>query len=511
MVFRMRKMVFFLVLLTLGLLVAVPGLCQTLTLDAIYATVDIPGSYTLLTPQSMELSQDFLKSRGTTVDVMLQSFQAEGILLQAWSPDGSACLQISALKDVDAQDYFDIDQQSVATRGAYRKGHLSGEAYQALGISYDSAEWKKTSAYGRFLMLKYVQRIGGKVDHRGYARRTIRNGYTITLDYQVYGRDLATKDRKALDSVMETFKFTEVLPIPGDIMSRVKLTQAPPEQTNTATFKVAGVTASKAEVTGSLLGMSDTKPILVKDTANKAGEFSLSFTMPKEGTYSMGLTVSVNGEVTEEVTGLPPITYDKTMLPVNFDEEFPAELTSDKLVISGTSAQGVTVQCIVNSKNDTKKVGANKEFSFSIDTKEEGAYSITLVFSKKGLTDQRFSFIATREWSETEKEEKVRAEAIKPAHTVLESKIKGYTGRIMGYSAYVTGYAKSSDGWVVYMAMRKTGGKYRDMIVVTTKEEPTFAVDTQVKMYGTCTGMYEVQSESGSGEYPSFDLLFWDE
>jgi hypothetical protein len=94
---------------------------------------------------------------------------------------------------------------------------------------------------------------------------------------------------------------------------------------------------------------------------------------------------------------------------------------------------------------------------------------------------------------------------------VLSSKIKGYTGRIMGYTAYVTGYTKSSEGWVVNMAMRKVGGQYRDIIIVTTKEEPSFALDTQVKMYGTCTGMYDVQSESGSKEYPSFELLFWDE
>ncbi len=507
----MRKMVLFLIILTLGLLIALPGLCQTLTFDSIYATVSIPDSYTLLTPETMELHKDFLESRGTTQDVMLQSFQAEGIFLQAWSPDGKTCLQITALNDVDAQDYFDIDQQSVAVRAQYRKEHLSGEAYKALGISYDSAEWKKTSAYGRFLMLKYEQRIGGEVDHKGYARRTIRNGHTITLDYQVYDRNPTTKDRKFLDDVMETFKFTKVLPMPGNVSARVQLTKQAPEKTNSATFKVEGVTAPKAEVTGSLLGMSDTKPILVKDTANRSGEFSLTFNMPKEGTYSMGLTVTVDDQVIDEITGLPPITYDKTILPVNFDEDFPTDLTSDKLVISGTSAPGVKVQCTVNGESDSKKVSASKEFSFSINTKQEGAYSISLVFTKKGLAEQRFSFIATREWSESEKQDKIRAEAIKPAHSVLASKIKGYTGRIMGYTAYVTGYTKSSAGWVVNMAMRKVGGQYRDIIIVTTKDEPSFAVDTQVKMYGTCTGMYEIQSEGGSKEYPSFELLFWAE
>ena len=30
-------------------------------------------------------------------------------------------------------------------------------------------------------------------------------------------------------------------------------------------------------------------------------------------------------------------------------------------------------------------------------------------------------------------------------------------------------------------------------------------------MYGTLTGVYEVQSEEDKETYPSFDLLFWEE
>ena len=72
---------------------------------------------------------------------------------------------------------------------------------------------------------------------------------------------------------------------------------------------------------------------------------------------------------------------------------------------------------------------------------------------------------------------------------------------------------QSSDGeWVIYMAMEQKKGVYKNMVVVTTTEEPTnLVIDTRVKMYGLCTGSYAVENDNGSTtEYPSFSLLFWE-
>jgi hypothetical protein len=504
---------------------ALPGLSQAVTLDTINATLEIPDSYTILTPDNMESYVEFLQNKGTTLENALQEFQAEGILLQAWGEDGNTCLQISALKDVDANTYFDIDQQTPTTRAKYRREHLDGEAYEALGIRYDSAEWKKTTAYGRFLMLKYVQRIGGKVDHRGYARRTIRNGYTITVDYQVTGRGVSGKDNNALNDVMDTWRFTTVLPMPGaggstgsdantgsvtNTAGTTKITAAPPKQTNSSSFTVKGVSVPGAVISGSVVRMGTAEVIKVKDTANRSGEFSLPVELPQEGVYVMAFTVAVNDEEVDDLS-FPEITYDKTLLPVNFDSTFPDEITTNKLTISGTTDKGVLVECTINGKTTSDKVGSNGKFSFTIKTAEEGNYSIDMVFSKEGLTSQKYSFFGTRALSGNEQEATVKAEAIKPAHNNLTDKIKGYTGRIMGYNAYVMKIEKSGEDWLVYMAFRQIKSVYRDIIVVKTKEEPTLTVDTQVKMYGTCTGMMTVTDDSGNHEYPSFDLLFWDE
>lgn len=524
----MRKIAFVLIVLGLCFVAALPGLCQSVTLDTISATVEIPDSYTVLTPDSMESYVEFLQNKGTTLEIALAEFQAEGILLQAWGKDGNTCLQISALKDVDAQAYFDIDQQTVTTRAKYRREHLDGEAFQALGITYDSAEWKNTTAYGRFLMLKYVQRIGGKVDHRGFARRTIRNGYTITLDYQVFDRKISAKDNNALNDVMDTWRFLSVLPMPGtgagtgtetetgtgtgtsvSTAGKTEITAAPPRQTSSSSFTVKGVSEPGAVISGSVVRMGTAEYVSVQDTADRSGKFSLPVILPQEGVYSMAFTVTVNDEDIDDLQF--DITYDKTLLPVSFDSMFPDELTSSKLTLSGTTDKGVLAVCTVNGKTLEDKVGSNGKFSFTIDTSKEGNYSIDMVFAKEGLKSQKYSFFGTRTFSGTEQESKIKAEAIKPAHTTLTDKIKGYTGRIMGYNAYVTKIEKSGEDWLVYMAFRQIKSVYRDIIVVKTKEEPTLTVDTQVKMYGRCTGMYQVVDDSGTHEYPSFDLLLWGE
>ena len=43
-------------------------------------------------------------------------------------------------------------------------------------------------------------------------RRTIRNGYEIDFDMQIYGRSTTNKDNTNLNKIWETFTFVEVLP-----------------------------------------------------------------------------------------------------------------------------------------------------------------------------------------------------------------------------------------------------------------------------------------------------------
>ena len=324
----MRKSCFILVLAAL-LLLALPALAQEVMLDTIHAKVTIPDNYVVITRDSLTAFEDFLMNKGIDVNDAALQWRAEGVLAQAWHPDGDAMLQITAVEDEEAKTYFDIDQQTVATRAVYRKAHLSGEKFKPLGITYSSAEWKKTNQYGRFLMLRYTMKTGGEVQRRGFARKTIRNGYTIMLDYQVFGRKLANKDDAALNKIIGTWHFTQVLSMPASAAAKIVVNNPPPEQTNTNAFTYSGTAEAGMELTcvvTRMASMSDT--MVLTETAAKNGKFSVKVTLPDEGVYLMTVTVEKNGEVTEELV-YPTITSDKSTLPVNFHSKLPAQIGED--------------------------------------------------------------------------------------------------------------------------------------------------------------------------------------
>ena len=82
----------------------------------------------------------------------------------------------------------------------------------------------------------------------------------------------------------------------------------------------------------------------------------------------------------------------------------------------------------------------------------------------------------------------------------------------MGYTLYVVSYEQSSDGqWIIEMAMDKKSGTYRNIVIVTTTEEPQLILDSEVKLYVRCTGSYTGEDSTGASHaYPSFELLFWE-
>lgn len=490
---------------------------ETLTFDAISATCEIDDDYILITADNMSAHPDWIANRGSTLEALLADFEARGVLAQAWSKADDVCIEFTAVKDSLANEYFDIDQQSTATRSSYRKQHLNGAQFKSEGYSYSSAEWKNYTKGGRFLMLKYTRSYGGE-SYKGFARRTIRNGYTITVDYKVYGRNLKNADNNKLTEILKTWKFTTVKGKPLDVVNKVVFTEFPPMETNTGKFSVEGTCDPGLHFTGVLMRMSSPDPIVIEADATAKGKFSMDVELPEEGVWLMTLTVDNQGTVTEEIV-FDTTTYQAKLLPVNFDEDMPidfevaeaSEINSNTLVISGKTMRNVKIQCIVGDSYDKQvTTNANGTFSFKIDTSKEGNYNITVVFQKKNYTTRRFTAMGSRVLTEEDVKANYREEAVKPAYSTLTDKIKGYTGRIMGYNLYLVSKTEQEDGkWLVQMGMRtstKTKSGYRDIVYIIAEEEPTFEVGSKQKMYGKCTGEMEVEGK----DYPAFELLFWD-
>lgn len=485
------------------------------SLGSVYAKLSLSDSYIVLQEENLGSHSEVLKARNTTAEAMQKDWQERGVQLQAWTPDLDACLEIRTRQDEDSARYFDIDAQNTTARAAYRSSHLRSEAYQSQGYDVKSAEWKKSEKAGRFLQIKYKRNVNGLITW-GYAEKTVRNGWTVVLDYQVYGRGLKDRDLNSLRKALKTLEFTQVLDTPGTAAGVLTFTETPPAETNTGVFTVEGNATPGAHLIGVIMKYANPTPTRIEtDAGEQTGKFKLNVKLPDEGIWLMTLTLEKDGNVIAEHV-FETTTYQKTLLPVTFNATVPEQFESDEFTLSGKTVKGVSLQCIVTggSKGYDKTVRTNNngKFSFHIPTDNQSVYNVTLILQKKNYETRRFSWTANRTLTDRDVRNQYREEAVKPAYSTLNRKLEAYTGRVMGYKVYITDIQHVGDEYIVTAAMTKTKkGNLKDIIVISSAEEPVFVVGSEQVFYGRLTGLHEVQSEEGATGYPHFELLFWDE
>ena len=265
-------------------------------------------------------------------------------------------------------------------------------------------------------------------------------------------------------------------------------------------------------LTAVVMGLSYPEPIVTEVTVGKNGKFALPINLPREGVFLITITGEYQGEEVAELAY--PVTYQRTLLTVNFTSKPGDTVSQDEVEFAGTAEPSATIQIFLNGEEVmTKKVTSAGKFSFSLDAEEEGVYEATLAFSKKGLADRRFTFSFTRKWTEEDMMDYLKEQAISPSYSQLIDKMEGYEGRIMDYKAYITDISESGDVYIIRMALNRKSGEYSNIILVTADEKPNFQVDEQVMMYGTCAGMSlstGVEGEEEDSEsYPCFELLLF--
>ena len=545
---KLRRL-FWMTALLLCLLAVTAASADTVSLGSLGASVEFPVTYTLLTPGSLDQQETWLSNHDLSAESLERDFAERGVLVQAWGPDGDVCVEITAVADNDSRTWPDIDEATKADRAHYRSRHLK-DGYKSEGYTFQSAEWKNNPAPGgRWLMLRY-KRTHDDVTSRGYMRRTIKRGATITIDLQVYGRALRTSDDSDINTIWETWVFSEeavaFTPAEGAatptdlaegaaaegqgtaaavtvqpasvkaVATNLKLETEPPEETNTGEFTVKGTCNPGLKLIGVLMRMSGSEPTRVEDTANRSGKFSLPVKLPQEGIWLMTLNVAdENGNILDERV-FTTTTYQANLLTVNFENPLPDEnhpITGDTYVISGTTMKNTTVQCIVDGKyNKQIRTNGTGVFRFKIDTAATGAYNFTLVMSKKNYSTRRYTSRYERTYTPAELQAKAVSSAIKPSYAQLTKKIDGYVGRIMTYNLYITDAQKAGDEWIVFGALKRSGSNYREQVAIQCPEDPQFEVGSQHRMYGTCLGTYQVQDSVNGDQYlPCFDLIMWSE
>ncbi len=501
----MRKLLFATLICLLTLL-CVCATAETYVFDDLFAAVDIPDGYIVLTPDNLSTNATWLESRGTTQEAAANDFLKRGVLIQCWSQEYDLCFELTAVATEQAQAVFDLNEQTTSFRADYRLGHYPDNIYENDGYEFSSADWKNTSN-GRFLVLKYLKRDGAEIVHRGLMRRTIRNGYEITFDLQTFTRKPSNKDNSLLNTIWNSFKFVEILPLPPIASAKVNITKVPPTETNEREFTIEGTAAEGVKLISSTMGLSYPDAIISEVVVGANGKFKLPIRLPKEGAFLTTVTGEYQGEDVIELAY--PVTYQHTLLAVNITSPMPTTVTTSEVVLSGTAEPGASIQVFVNTEAvANKKVTAAGKFKIEIETKKEGPYEVVLAFSKKNLSDRRITYSFTRQWSENDMLKEIKSQAIKPGYSTLKNKIKGYEGRIMGYKCYLVSVNQSGDEWIAQMALTKRGSEYTSIILVTCNELPTTTIGGQVMMYGTCVGMsLPDEGDESQASYPCFELL----
>lgn len=489
------------IILVLAILLVLPGMparAEAFTFANIHANVSLPeGAYhTILTPDNLASQETFIRSQGGTVESWTADFQARGVLLKAYDQPNDRVLEITALADVDAKNIFDVNEHSSDVRAKYRLSHGTGGSWAVLGYRYDSISWGNFKGVGRFLQLRYSYRQGDEVVRRGFQRRGIRNGYTITFDMQVFGRQVAGKDNTALNKVFDTFAFTQILPVPP-LPITLEETATVPVETSEASFTMKGKTKPEAKLSAALISFGGTTSQVFEATANKAGIYSLPITLPGEDVYILNLTVSAPG--LEDFSKSYNIRYQQGLLPAQITSAPPAAFTGDSFTITGTTTQtGVTARLVVNGVETQKAVPRSGQFSFTFDTRAEGAYDIQLTLSKKGLNDRLFTYNAYRALSDAAKEAVLAQSAKTPEYAMLLANPEQYDGQMLAYEGTLVDKKEEAGEWLLTIAISKTETDFSDMIVASLDRDPGLVLNTQVRVYGQMVGLYNAQQDAGT-------------
>ena len=506
------------------------------------ANLVIPDGKTILTAENIDQQGALLRQIGMSKADLLADWEARGVILQAWSPIKTkyTCMELSVKQDSESAQYYDLIHHGddKASWDSYISAIKSNPEWEALGYTIYGVE-KKVAQKKYYALISY-KRVSGKGEYRGRMAMTVYRGYTVTLDYQAYNRALLEQDTTDVYNVMKNFTVaqnvtaesapqsgegtaetgTAAAPastVPGQERAQLLIETPPPTETNTNTFTVSGQTAPGAQVIGVLMRITSADPLLFETTSNaKNGKFTMKVTLPEaqETYWTMTLNVFVDDKLVAEAA-FDPITYKKTLIPVNLDTEVPESITENELKISGKTVKGVQVQCVVTRPQDTwqKTITTNGtgKFSFTVPTKDEGIYNISLVFTKKGLNQERRTYTVSRILTDEARRVLIRKEALRVGYSTLVSRIDQYVSKTMAFNnVYITAIEEVGDEWKITAAGAKSGDHYSQIMVFMAEQEPAFAVEEQHNLFGKCIGPYQIQSEESVETVPSFDLLLWD-
>ena len=502
----MKRVILFAALyIALSLAFAACACAQTITMEDIYAQIDFPDTWLVLSPQLLRVYEPLLSQHGFDVNGMAERYESEGVIAEAWDADFAQSMRVMVTRDERAQTLFTLDRSTTAERNSMAKYYQTASNFSSTPYRFKQVEWQKHSQYGRFLFLRYnVVDEDGDITERGVRYITIQNGMNYIIDWTIPDRRFTNNDLSRFKALLETFAFTAALeapPLPAQLSADI------PAEVSSAHVELSGTASSSASIYVTLSDGESASEVISVGMADANGSFSIFFDLPAEGSYTVILTAKKDGYADTSIR--QTLVYEGSLLPVSIDA-WPADpWTEDTFTLTGTTLPGSELQLVTDIGLVKKKPNADGSFKFELNTPEAKTYNYTLIVNNGKYTQRRFPFTINRVYTQSQELSRIKKSAVSISYRNLQTKADQYLGQVMRLSGYVSEITQGEGvTFVRLMLSRNTKGVWTTPVIIACEEAPELTEGERAVIYGyVASPYYEQSGEESNVAVPGFTFI----
>ena len=456
-----------LLVLTCLALLAPLAACAALAkypLSDIGASVSFPSDYTVVTPETVSGYLELFDN--ASAEDAEREMILSGVQAAAFSPARDVVLRLIAVDgDETAKTYHDVERYTAAMRTEIRNYFLDRKNFDA-GMRYTEAEWTNKTGRGRILQLSYTVRDGEEIIARGRQGYTIRAGTAFTLDMRVTGRRITAEEERTFDAMLGSVVFPRDKDMPL-LPVGLKLSEPIPEEVHKDILTIRGETTKGATISAYYQPNVGNPVPIGEAKANNSGVFRLDIQL-YSGDNRIYILASLNGFEDSDIAAW--VSYDPRRLPVSFTSSLDGIVTDEKIIVSGKTVSGVTIQCMEGETHKKTTTGSDGKFSFTLDPNATGSRRVAVSFDKPGFEHRRFTFTFTREWLMEDFVRRLAKDVQPLSYQNLTENAERFTGRIVCYSGMVIEVSESEGVTFIDLASRQdSAGVWGNRIVAVSE------------------------------------------
>ena len=488
-------------------LAAAPSFAQKIEMEDVFLAFDYPDTWLVVSPQLARVYAPLLEEAGIDADVLAQELLEQGVASRAYNGDFTQRLSVITLADDLSGEIFDMAGVTDAQRKTMRARAESNRLFETTGLRTQDLEWQKEGGQ-YWLYLHYTVTRGDKTVGRGVRYMTVKNGMYVVLDWQ---KDTGRFTNRELGSFRKRIADLSVTRQITEPVRSVRLSAAIPAETSVCDITITGETTANASLVAEAPDESGAMQTLSVGRAGSSGKFSLLVTLPQEGTYAITLTASCEGMNPAVVTGTT--AYSAKTLPVSL-EGIPDNgvVETDTVKIKGKTLAGVQMQLVTPFGLSKKRADNDGSFTFELTTKDEGAYSYTLICDKAGYDQRRVPFTLTRVVTNSQERQRIKNGAEKISYKNLQKNRAEDQGKVMSLYGPVTSVESAGGTHYVRLMFNKSAdGAWFNPVVIVAAEDMGVKVGDMMGVVATVAGVFEEQDAAGNAiAVPRYELMFVD-